>query len=220
MQQQQQSSSSSSSPPVVAAAVSDISDAQFDNIVLEHAIFGLTDGAAGRYHAAASCGLDKNMDPFSSHDDGDSGDGDDAEPTSPEVAVAVAVAAIATSKSSADNASAIEMVSLANKSDTTATTTTSSNTGRVLTLTRVCLQASPGDLIALVGKVGAGKSSVLGTLLGDLKTCAGSVAIRGRSHTSASDPSYRIALIPDLKILPLADLTEIGERGINLSVCF
>lgn len=51
---------------------------------------------------------------------------------------------------------------------------------RLLALSRVCLQAGPGHLVAIVGQVGSGKSSILSAVLGDMKLCFGAVSKRGR----------------------------------------
>ena len=50
---------------------------------------------------------------------------------------------------------------------------------RLLTLSRISLSAQLGDLVAIVGQVGSGKSSILGGLLGDMKLCLGSVRVKG-----------------------------------------
>jgi ABC-type multidrug transport system fused ATPase/permease subunit len=113
---------------------------------------------------------------------------------------------------------------------------------RLLTLSRISLQAKQGDLVAIVGQVGSGKSSLLGGLLGDMKLCLGSVGIKGSvaymgqrpfiqnstlrdnitfglpfDQQKYSQTLFECALLPDLKVLPGGDMTEIGERGINLS---
>lgn len=50
---------------------------------------------------------------------------------------------------------------------------------RLLTLARISFEARQGELIAIVGQVGSGKSSVLGGLLGDMKLCIGKIAVKG-----------------------------------------
>lgn len=50
---------------------------------------------------------------------------------------------------------------------------------RLLTLARISFEAKQGELIAIVGQVGSGKSSVLGGLLGDMKLCIGKIAVKG-----------------------------------------
>jgi ABC-type Mn2+/Zn2+ transport system ATPase subunit len=44
----------------------------------------------------------------------------------------------------------------------------------------VCLSVKPGSLVAIIGAVGSGKSSLLAGLLGELKRTQGSVKLRGR----------------------------------------
>jgi ABC-type multidrug transport system fused ATPase/permease subunit len=113
---------------------------------------------------------------------------------------------------------------------------------QLLTLSRINFRAGPGDLVAVVGQVGSGKSSLLSAVLGDMKLCFGSVSRRGRVAYVGQRPFIqnstlrdnitfgqrqdedkyqetlkRCALLPDLSVLPAGDMTEIGERGINLS---
>jgi ATP-binding cassette subfamily C (CFTR/MRP) protein 1 len=98
------------------------------------------------------------------------------------------------------------------------------------------------ELIAVIGRVGSGKSSLLAALAGDMRMARGEVTI-GASR--AFCPQYAwiqnatvkdnilfgkeydaewysqvieaCALGPDLEMLPHGDLTEIGERGITVS---
>lgn len=98
------------------------------------------------------------------------------------------------------------------------------------------------ELIAVIGGVGSGKSSLLAALAGDMRRTNGSVTM-GASR--AFCPQYAwiqnasvkenilfgkdcnrkwydsvidsCALRPDLEMLPNSDLTEIGERGITVS---
>ncbi|KAF6260228.1 P-loop containing nucleoside triphosphate hydrolase protein [Scenedesmus sp. NREL 46B-D3] len=117
------------------------------------------------------------------------------------------------------------------------------------TLLGVQLQVQPGELLAVVGEVGAGKSSLLAALLGELMpvrgpdgavhggpTVVGRVAycsqvpwimaatLRDNILFQAPYDKARYdavidacALNQDLAELPAGDLTELGERGINLS---
>uniref|UniRef100_A0A8B9KN43 ATP-binding cassette, sub-family C (CFTR/MRP), member 3 n=1 Tax=Astyanax mexicanus TaxID=7994 RepID=A0A8B9KN43_ASTMX len=99
-----------------------------------------------------------------------------------------------------------------------------------------------GSLLAVVGHVGCGKSSLVAALLGEMEKLEGHISIRGsvayvpqqawiqnatlRDNILFGRPyveqKYRCvleacALTPDLEVLPGGDLTEIGEKGINLS---
>jgi len=109
-------------------------------------------------------------------------------------------------------------------------------------LTDIDLQVADGLLVAVVGPVGAGKSSLLNALLGEMERVKGNVNIRGkvcyvpqvawiqngtvRYNITFGEPYERrkydkvlsvCALRPDLATLPGGDQAEIGERGINLS---
>ncbi|CAL9703661.1 unnamed protein product [Knipowitschia caucasica] len=104
------------------------------------------------------------------------------------------------------------------------------------------LQVPEGALVAVVGLVGSGKSSLLSALLGEMDKMEGTVSVKGsvayvpqqawiQNSTlkenivfgqEASGPWYQqvveaCALEPDLEILPAGDATEIGEKGVNLS---
>ncbi|XP_066291265.1 multidrug resistance-associated protein 1-like isoform X1 [Branchiostoma lanceolatum] len=99
-----------------------------------------------------------------------------------------------------------------------------------------------GSLVAVVGQVGAGKSSLLSALLGEMEKQQGYVAVRGSTayvpqqawiqnatlrdnilfgkhlnNCQYKEVLEACALGPDLEMLPGGDLTEIGEKGINLS---
>ncbi|MEQ2232012.1 Canalicular multispecific organic anion transporter 2 [Ilyodon furcidens] len=99
-----------------------------------------------------------------------------------------------------------------------------------------------GSLVAVVGHVGCGKSSLISALLGDMEKVEGEVSVRGsvayvpqqawiqnatlRDNIlfgrNFKEQKYRrvldaCALTPDLEVLPGGDMTEIGEKGINLS---
>lgn len=104
------------------------------------------------------------------------------------------------------------------------------------------LRVNPGELVAIVGGVGSGKSALLLSILGELSLTAGSASANGtlgyvaqqpwivsdtvRNNILAGSPfsaeRYQRALTastlgPDLKDLPQGDATVIGERGVNLS---
>ncbi|XP_050048216.1 multidrug resistance-associated protein 1 [Dermacentor andersoni] len=109
-------------------------------------------------------------------------------------------------------------------------------------LREVDVQVPKGALVAIVGQVGSGKSSLLSALLGDMERLDGTVNVQGSvayvaqqawiqnatvrdnilfQKTMERDRYKRTldqcALQSDLNILPGGDLTEIGEKGINLS---
>ncbi|KAL8566369.1 hypothetical protein ACOMHN_049327 [Nucella lapillus] len=109
-------------------------------------------------------------------------------------------------------------------------------------LKNINVAVKKGSLVAVVGTVGCGKSSLLAACLGELKKLKGKVSIKGSvayvpqqawiQHASLKDNVlfgqslddhlYQqclddCALRTDLDILPAGDLTEIGEKGINLS---
>ncbi|EGG17998.1 ABC transporter C family protein [Cavenderia fasciculata] len=110
------------------------------------------------------------------------------------------------------------------------------------TLKNINLTVNQGELIAIVGQVGSGKSSLVSSLVGDLSNPAGSIAVKGSISlvtqqawiqnatlkdnvlfaSLLNEDRYQkvidaCALIPDIAILPGGDQTEIGEKGINLS---
>src|SRR3569833_2269363 len=102
--------------------------------------------------------------------------------------------------------------------------------------------ANKGDLACIVGRVGAGKSSFLQSILGDLWKVQGQVQVAGTVAYVAQQPwimnasvkenivfGYRYdsnfyektvkacALLDDFHQLPDGDETFVGERGISLS---
>ncbi|KAF9578866.1 hypothetical protein BGW38_005130, partial [Lunasporangiospora selenospora] len=109
-------------------------------------------------------------------------------------------------------------------------------------LSRLNLSIPRGSLVAVVGPVGSGKSSLLQAMVGNMTLSSGRV-IRGASMSYASQTAwiqnstvrdnilfdtpydetrYRrvlraCCLEADLRLLPAGDKTEIGERGVNLS---
>uniref|UniRef100_A0A8B9FJB7 Canalicular multispecific organic anion transporter 2 n=1 Tax=Amazona collaria TaxID=241587 RepID=A0A8B9FJB7_9PSIT len=99
-----------------------------------------------------------------------------------------------------------------------------------------------GALVAVVGHVGCGKSSLVSALLGEMEKLEGEVAVKGsvayvpqqawiQNATlkdnilfgqAPNEQKYQnvleaCALKTDLEVLPGGDQTEIGEKGINLS---
>ncbi|KAJ2745009.1 hypothetical protein GGI20_002502 [Coemansia sp. BCRC 34301] len=109
-------------------------------------------------------------------------------------------------------------------------------------LEAINLEIPHGSLVAIVGAVGSGKSSLVSALVGDMKRVSGSMEFGGslsyapqvpwvtnssiRDNITFGLPLDRekyinvveaCALDVDLAALPAGDLTEIGERGVTLS---
>ncbi|KAJ2631714.1 hypothetical protein H4R22_001792 [Coemansia sp. RSA 1290] len=109
-------------------------------------------------------------------------------------------------------------------------------------LTDINMQCKRNELVAVIGKVGSGKSSLISAILGDMVKETGKVCIQGRiayvpqvpwiinatlrdNILFGSEMDQELydrvidacALRTDLHMLPAGDLTEIGEKGINLS---
>ncbi|CAM1304666.1 Uncharacterised protein g3835 [Pycnogonum litorale] len=109
-------------------------------------------------------------------------------------------------------------------------------------LTDINMRIGKGKLVAVVGSVGSGKSSLLSSLLGEMQKVDGKVSITGnvayvpqqawiqnstveknilffkqKNEKRYSQVLRSCALESDLEILPGGDQTEIGEKGINLS---
>lgn len=104
------------------------------------------------------------------------------------------------------------------------------------------LRVEPGEMIALVGAVGSGKSSLLNGLIGEMRKVKGTLAFGGKIAYIPQTPwcfngtvrenilfgqpyeakRYQqclehACLLDDLKLFDYGDLTEIGENGITLS---
>ncbi|XP_056008623.1 multidrug resistance-associated protein 1-like isoform X2 [Ostrea edulis] len=109
-------------------------------------------------------------------------------------------------------------------------------------LKEVNIAIPEGGLVAVVGQVGQGKSSLLSAMLGEMIKIRGKISVKGSIAyvpqeawiqnatiqenilfgNKMDDKCYRevleaCALTQDLNILPAGDQTEIGEKGINLS---
>ena len=109
-------------------------------------------------------------------------------------------------------------------------------------LSDINIEIKQGELVAIVGHIGAGKSSLIAALLNEMEVIDGSVIINGsigyvsqeawlqnatledniifgqkKSKSYYNQCVEAAALKPDFDILPSGDQTEIGEKGINLS---
>lgn len=113
---------------------------------------------------------------------------------------------------------------------------------KIFTISDLDFSVARNELVAVIGGVGSGKSSLLAALAGDMRKTSGSVTM---GSSRAFCPQYAwiqnatlkenilfgkdldikwynqvidaCALRADLEMLPGADLTEIGERGITVS---
>eukprot|EP01130_Rhizamoeba_saxonica_P012730 TRINITY_DN5400_c0_g1_i3.p1 TRINITY_DN5400_c0_g1~~TRINITY_DN5400_c0_g1_i3.p1 ORF type:complete len:1259 (-),score=257.85 TRINITY_DN5400_c0_g1_i3:635-4294(-) len=109
-------------------------------------------------------------------------------------------------------------------------------------LSNLSMKVKQGDLIAVIGSVGSGKSSLLSSIIGDMPKIDGQVKVSGSlayapqqawMKNATLEENIRFGLpmdrrryeetidccelIPDFNMLPAGDETEIGENGINLS---
>ncbi|XP_017570960.1 multidrug resistance-associated protein 1-like [Pygocentrus nattereri] len=109
-------------------------------------------------------------------------------------------------------------------------------------LRRISVKVPHGSLVAVVGHVGSGKSSLLSAMLGEMEKKSGNITVKGsvayvpqqawiQNATMRENVVFgqekkeswyqsvleACALLPDLEILPARDATEIGEKGLNLS---
>lgn len=109
-------------------------------------------------------------------------------------------------------------------------------------LTNIDLEIKKKSLVAIVGPVGSGKSSLISAILGEMEKSSGKVELDGSIGYCSQQPWIQnaslknnilfhknfdkdfydkvvesCALGADLKTLPGGDETEIGEKGINLS---
>lgn len=114
--------------------------------------------------------------------------------------------------------------------------------GESATLKNINIQVAKGNLTAVVGSVGSGKTSLISALLGEMEKLEGRVNVDGRvayvsqqawiQNATLQDNILfgrpldkklydkvvnACALTQDLAMLPGGDQTEIGEKGINLS---
>jgi len=109
-------------------------------------------------------------------------------------------------------------------------------------LDTINLSVSRHELLAVVGSVGCGKTSLLAAIAGDMRKTAGTITMSSRLAYCPQyawiqnatvrenivfgkefDPVWYAAVIeacalqPDIDMLPDGDMTEIGERGITVS---
>lgn len=110
------------------------------------------------------------------------------------------------------------------------------------TLSDINLECQKGKLIGLIGPVGAGKSSFLQMVLGELKPKTGNIMVNGKLSYAGQEPwvfastirqniifgqeysstRYKqvikvCALEKDFKQFPYGDQTVVGDRGASLS---
>nr|XP_034338521.1 multidrug resistance-associated protein 1 [Crassostrea gigas] len=116
------------------------------------------------------------------------------------------------------------------------------NKAKSPSLKNIDVDVANGELVAVIGSVGAGKSSLMSAAIGEMEKISGTVDVKGsvafvtqeawiQNNTLRENilfgrkmnvKNYRkaveaCALQADLDILPKGDETEIGEKGINLS---
>nr|CAD7259046.1 unnamed protein product [Timema shepardi] len=110
------------------------------------------------------------------------------------------------------------------------------------TLEDISMRIKRGKLVAVIGPIGSGKSSLMEAMLGELSIRSGSCVVNGKISYACQDPwvfgstirqnivfgstfnktrydeVLRVcALLPDLEQFPQRDLTLVGERGSSLS---
>ncbi|CAG2057728.1 unnamed protein product [Timema podura] len=110
------------------------------------------------------------------------------------------------------------------------------------TLDKISLTVHPGRLLAVIGPVGSGKSSLLQMMLKELPLSNGKLSVNGKISYASQEPwlfagSVRqnilfgqpyvrerysqvvrvCALKRDFQLLPYGDRTIVGERGVSLS---
>ncbi|XP_023212547.1 multidrug resistance-associated protein 4-like [Centruroides sculpturatus] len=111
-----------------------------------------------------------------------------------------------------------------------------------LTLNGIKLCVQPGELLAVIGSVGSGKTSLLMSILGEIPIISGTVSVKGKISYSSQEAwifngtireniifgeeyqeeKYRkvlhiTTLEKDIRLFPKGDLTLVGERGVIMS---
>lgn len=115
----------------------------------------------------------------------------------------------------------------------------------LMCLKRINFDCKEGELVAVIGGVGCGKSSFINAILGEIRELSGSTSVNGclsyfaqtpfimndtvkanilfgHSDEPVDEEKYQralrsCALLHDLELLAAGDQTEIGEKGITLS---
>ncbi|KAG0377306.1 hypothetical protein BGX24_006350 [Mortierella sp. AD032] len=132
--------------------------------------------------------------------------------------------------------------SLSDDEARTSTGSIHSEATTVAYLDKINIRIPRGALVAVVGPVGSGKSSLLQAMIGNMTLIDGRI-VRGTNISYASQTAWiqnatirdnilfdtpfdeeryhrvikACSLEADLKLFPFGDMTEIGERGVNLS---
>ena len=130
------------------------------------------------------------------------------------------------------------------ESTTSATTTTTAAAAAAFTLSNVNFSVARGEVLAVVGEVAAGKTTLIQGLLGDIPSSDdSSITISGKRIAFAGQTPFILSssvrdniifgslydkkrydevldaccLRDDCKMWPAGDLTQIGERGVTMS---
>ncbi|KAJ2161963.1 Canalicular multispecific organic anion transporter 1 [Coemansia sp. RSA 552] len=110
------------------------------------------------------------------------------------------------------------------------------------TIPQTTLDIQAGEFVAVIGRIGSGKSSLMSAICGEMPMTGGSGCVYGRIGYVSQKPwimnatlrenilmdsefdqkAYNriieaCALVDDISQLPAGDMSEIGTRGINLS---
>lgn len=110
------------------------------------------------------------------------------------------------------------------------------------TLSNINLTVTPGRLVAVIGPVGSGKTSLLHAILKELPLSSGSLSVKGNVSYASQEPWLfagtvrsnilfglpmdrrryrevvkRCALERDFTLFPYGDKTIVGDRGVSLS---